>query len=79
MVLDDDFCVNYVDTVSECSKAANRGLIPQHYDAAQRRRALSGYVNDCLKEEVVDEGLTRSAQPATGPSARDVERHGPGK
>ena len=41
-------------------RALNRGLIPQHYDAAQHRRALSGYVDDYLKEEVFDEGLTRN-------------------
>ena len=41
-------------------RALNRGLIPQHYDAAQYRRALSGYVDDYLKEEVFDEGLTRN-------------------
>ena len=41
-------------------RALNRGLVPQHYDAAQYRRALSGYVDDYLKEEVFDEGLTRN-------------------
>ena len=41
-------------------RALNRGLIPQHYDAAQHRRALSGYVDDYLKEEVFDVGLTRN-------------------
>ena len=41
-------------------KALNRGLIPAHYDAAQHRRALAGYVQDYLKEEVFDEGLTRN-------------------
>ena len=40
--------------------ALNRGLIPQHYDAANPRRALAGYVDDYLKEEVFDEGLTRN-------------------
>ncbi len=42
-------------------KALNRGLVPQHYDTAQYRRALAGYVDDYLKEEVFDEGLTRNA------------------
>ena len=41
-------------------RALNRGLVPQHYDAAQYRRALTGYVDDYLKEEVFDEGLTRN-------------------
>ena len=41
-------------------RALDRGLIPQHYDTAQHRRALSGYVDDYLKEEVFDEGLTRN-------------------
>ncbi len=41
-------------------RALNRGLIPQHYDTAQYRRALAGYVDDYLKEEVFDEGLTRN-------------------
>ena len=41
-------------------RALNRGLVPKHYDAAQYRRALAGYVDDYLKEEVFDEGLTRN-------------------
>ena len=41
-------------------RGLNRGLIPQHYDATQYRRALVGYVDDYLKEEVFDEGLTRN-------------------
>ena len=41
-------------------RALNRGLVPQHYDAANHRRALAGYVDDYLKEEVFDEGLTRN-------------------
>ena len=41
-------------------RALNRGLVPSHYDSTQYRRALSGYVNDYLKEEVFDEGLTRN-------------------
>lgn len=42
-------------------QAVNRGLVPQHYDSAQHRRALAGYVEDYLKEEVFAEGLTRNA------------------
>ena len=42
-------------------RALNRGLVPQHYDTAHFRRALAGYVDDYLKEEVFDEGLTRNA------------------
>ena len=42
-------------------RVLNRGLVPQHYDAAQHRRALAGYVDDYLKEEVFAEGLTRNA------------------
>ncbi len=42
-------------------RALNRGLVPQHYDAANHRRTLTGYVDDYLKEEVFDEGLTRNA------------------
>ena len=41
-------------------RALNRGLIPQHYDATNHRRTLAGYVEDYLKEEVFDEGLTRN-------------------
>lgn len=41
-------------------RALNHGLVPQHYDAAQHRRALAGYVEDYLKEEVFNEGLTRN-------------------
>ena len=42
-------------------RALNRGLVPQHYDAAHHRRALAGYVDDYLKEEVFAEGLIRNA------------------
>ena len=41
-------------------RALNRGLVPQHHDSANHRRALAGYVDDYLKEEVFDEGLTRN-------------------
>ncbi len=41
--------------------ALNRGLVPEHYDSAHHRRALAGYVDNYLKEEVFDEGLTRNA------------------
>ena len=42
-------------------RAMNNGLIPEHYDSWHHRRALAGYVDDYLKEEVFDEGLTRNA------------------
>ena len=42
-------------------RAVNRGLIPAHYDSEHHRRALAGYVDDYLREEVFDEGLTRNA------------------
>ncbi len=42
-------------------RALRRGLIPQHYDTSNPRRLLAGYVDDYLKEEVFDEGLTRNA------------------
>ena len=41
-------------------QALNHGLVPAHYGAANHRRALAGYVDDYLKEEVFDEGLTRN-------------------
>ena len=41
-------------------RALNRGLVPAHYDNAHYRRALAGYVDDYLKEEVFAEGLTRN-------------------
>lgn len=41
-------------------RALNRGLVPAHYDSAHYRRALAGYVEDYLKEEVFAEGLTRN-------------------
>ena len=41
-------------------KALNHGLVPAHYLAVNHRRALAGYVDDYLKEEVFDEGLTRN-------------------
>ena len=44
----------------DLSRALDRGLMPVHYDAAHPRRALRGYVDDYLKEEVFDEGLTRN-------------------
>lgn len=42
-------------------RALGRGLVPEHYDSPDSRRALAGYVVDYLKEEVFDEGLTRNA------------------
>ena len=41
-------------------RALNRGLVPQHYDTPYYLRALTGYVDEYLKEEVLDEGLTRN-------------------
>ena len=41
-------------------RALNQGLVPSHYRATNPRRALAGYVQDYLKEEVFDEGLTRN-------------------
>ena len=41
-------------------RALNRGLVPQHYDSPKYRDILKSYVNDYLKEEVFDEGLTRN-------------------
>ena len=41
-------------------RALSRGLVPAHYDNAHYRRALAGYVDDYLKEEVFAEGLTRN-------------------
>ena len=42
-------------------RALNRGLLPSHYDSPQTRRTLAGYVDDYLKEEVLEEGLARNA------------------
>ena len=42
-------------------RALNRGLVPSHYDSSAHRRTLAGYVDDYLKEEVFEEGLTRNA------------------
>ena len=38
----------------------NRGLIPAHYLRENFKRSLKGYVQDYLKEEVFNEGLTRN-------------------
>lgn len=40
--------------------ALNRGLLPVHYQNSNVHRALLGYVNDYLKQEVFAEGLTRN-------------------
>ena len=42
-------------------RALGCGLVPQHYDSPDPRRALAGYAEDYLKEEVFDEGLVRNA------------------
>jgi predicted AAA+ superfamily ATPase len=41
-------------------KALNRGMIPDHYLRDDYARSLDAYVQDYLKEEVFDEGLTRN-------------------
>ena len=42
-------------------RALNHGLLPSHYDSPRPRRSLAGYLDDYLKEEVLEEGLTRNA------------------
>jgi len=41
-------------------KVLNRGLIPVHYLQDSFQKSLKAYVQDYLKEEVFDEGLTRN-------------------
>lgn len=41
-------------------RALNQGLIPLHYIQNEYRRSLRAYVQDYLKEEVFNEGLTRN-------------------
>ena len=41
-------------------RALNQGMVPAHYDAKRYQRSLRGYINDYLKEEVSNEGLTRN-------------------
>lgn len=41
-------------------RALNQGLVPDHYFGAGYRRSLAGYVRDYLREEVIEEGLTRN-------------------
>lgn len=41
-------------------KVLNRGLIPVHYLQDSYKKSLQAYVQDYLKEEVFDEGLTRN-------------------
>ena len=41
-------------------RALNRGMIPMHYLQEEYRKSLQAYVRDYLKEEVIDEGLTRN-------------------
>jgi uncharacterized protein len=40
--------------------ALNRGMIPLHYTQVEYLKSLRAYVQDYLKEEVFDEGLTRN-------------------
>jgi len=44
----------------ELLRSLNRGMIPAHYLQTEYRRSLQAYVQDYLKEEVFDEGLTRN-------------------
>lgn len=41
-------------------RALNHGLLPAHYLQEEAAKSLKGYVQDYLKEEVFEEGLTRS-------------------
>lgn len=41
-------------------QALNRGMIPLHYKQEEYLKSLQSYVQDYLKEEVFDEGLTRN-------------------
>jgi len=41
-------------------QALNRGMIPSHYQQSTYKRSLKGYVQDYLKEEIFNEGLTRN-------------------
>lgn len=41
-------------------QALNRGLIPDHYNSDQYALTLESYITDYLKEEILDEGLTRN-------------------
>ena len=41
-------------------RALRHGLVPRHYDSPHPKRALGGYLDNYLKEEVFDEGLTRN-------------------
>ena len=38
----------------------NRGMIPEHYLQSEYKRSLKAYVQDYLREEVFNEGLTRN-------------------
>jgi predicted AAA+ superfamily ATPase len=41
-------------------RALNRGLVPSHYLDEDYRRSLAAYVGDYLRQEVLEEGLTRN-------------------
>jgi predicted AAA+ superfamily ATPase len=43
-------------------KALNNGLLPAHYNMDDAKRSLKAYVGDYLKEEILEEGLTRNIQ-----------------
>jgi uncharacterized protein len=49
--LGDDFAIEHF---------VNAGPLPAHYGAEQPRLSLRAYVNDYLREEILEEGLTRS-------------------
>lgn len=41
-------------------RVLNQGTIPQHFLQSQYKKSLSAYIQDYLKEEIFDEGLTRN-------------------
>jgi predicted AAA+ superfamily ATPase len=41
-------------------RALNNGLIPSHYETAFPTRSLDSYIKDYLKEEILEEALTRN-------------------
>ena len=52
--------LTYLETPSfDLVQALNRGLLPAVYPDRHYRRTLAAYVQDYLKQEVFDEGLTR--------------------
>lgn len=45
--------------------ALNSGLLPQHYFSPRPDRSLKAYIQDYLKEEIMQEGLIRRVPPFT--------------